>query len=147
MPIMDVTYPRGALSDDARDELIEELTTVLLRAERAPDTEFFRGVTWVFVHELPEGHVYTAGRPAEAPIFRIDTTTPQGALSDRRRAELVENAPDAVKRAAGVPDDELLRIFVLCHEVDEGSWGAAGQVVRFAALRETAAAERAKAEA
>ncbi|HEV2812184.1 MAG TPA: tautomerase family protein [Solirubrobacteraceae bacterium] len=147
MPIMDVTYPRGALSDDARDELIEELTTVLLRAERAPDTEFFRGVTWVFVHELPEGHVYTAGRPAEAPIFRIDTTTPQGALSDRRRAELVENATDAVKRAAGVPDDELLRIFVLCHEVDEGSWGAAGQVVRFAALRETAAAERAKAEA
>jgi phenylpyruvate tautomerase PptA (4-oxalocrotonate tautomerase family) len=147
MPIMDVTYPEGALSPDARDTLIEELTAVLLRAERAPDTEFFRSVTWVFVHELPAAHVYTAGRPAEAPIFRIDTTTPQGALSDRRRAELVANATDAVKRAADLPDDQLLRVFVLCHEVDEGSWGAAGQVVQFAALRETAAAERAKAEA
>ena len=147
MPIMDVTYPEGALSPEARDELVEELTTVLLRAERAPDTEFFRSVTWVFVHELPAAHVYTAARPAGAPIFRIDTTTPQGALSDRRREELVGAATDAVRRIAGVPEDELLRVFVLCHEVDEGSWGAAGQVVRFAALRETAAAERAKAQA
>lgn len=147
MPIMDVTYPEGALSPAARDELIEELTTVLLRAERAPDTEFFRSVTWVFVHELPAANVYTAGRPAEAPIFRIEATTPQGALSDRRREELVGAATDAVKRIAEVPDDELLRVFVLCHEIDEGSWGAAGQVVRFAALREAAAAERAQAKA
>ena len=145
MPIMDVTYPAGALTPDARDSLIEELTGVLLRAERAPDTEFFRSVTWVFVHELPAEHVYTAGRPATAPIFRIDTTTPQGALSDRRREELVTNATEVVKRIADVPDEELLRIFVLCHEVDEGSWGAAGNVVRFEALRETAAAERAAA--
>jgi phenylpyruvate tautomerase PptA (4-oxalocrotonate tautomerase family) len=145
MPIMDVTYPEGALSPEARDTLVEELTTVLLRAERAPDTEFFRSVTWVFAHELPQANVYTSGRPAEAPIFRVDTTTPHGALSDRRRQELVENATHAVKRAAGIPDDELLRVFVLCHEVDEGSWGAGGQVVRFAALREAAAAERAKA--
>ena len=144
MPIMDVTYPEGALTPEARDTLIEELTTVLLRAERAPDTDFFRSVTWVFVHEVP--HVYTAGKPAEQSIFRIDATTPQGALSDRRRGELVANATDAVQRAANIPDDQLLRVFVLCHEVDEGSWGAAGQVVQFAALRETAAAERAKAE-
>ena len=45
MPIMDVTYPQGALDDDARDALVDDLTTVLLRAERAPDTEFFRNVT------------------------------------------------------------------------------------------------------
>ena len=146
MPIMDVTYPEGALSPESRDELIEELTGVLLRAERAPDTEFFRSVTWVFVHELPVAHVYTAGRPAEASIFRIEATTPQGALSDRRREELVTNATEVGKRLADVPDEQLLRVFVLCHEVDEGSWGAAGQVVRFQALREAAAAEREKAK-
>ena len=146
MPIMDVTYPEGALSPQARDELVDELTAVLLRAERAPDTDFFRSVTWVFVHEVP--HVYTAGRPVEAPVFRIEATTPEGALSDRRREEFVASATEAARRAAGLGEDDLLRVFVLCHEVDEGSWGAGGQVVRFAALRETAAAERAaKAEA
>ena len=147
MPIMDVTYPQGALSDDARDELMEELTAVLLRAERAPDTEFFRSVTWVFVHELPAAHVYTAARPVEAPVFRVEATTPEGALSDRRREELVVAATDAVRRAAGLGDDDLLRVFVLCHEIDEGSWGAGGQVVRFSALREAAAAERERTKA
>ena len=63
MPIIDLTYPEGALAPDTRAELVDELTTVLLRAERAPDTEFFRSVTWVYVHELPEHNVLAAGKP------------------------------------------------------------------------------------
>ena len=55
MPIFEVTYPEGALSSDARSKLMEDLTTALLRAERAPDTEFFRSITWSYVHELPQG--------------------------------------------------------------------------------------------
>jgi hypothetical protein len=42
MRMMDLTYPAGALTPDAKDELVDELTTVLLRAERAPDAQFFR---------------------------------------------------------------------------------------------------------
>lgn len=144
MPMMDVTYPAGALSEDQRTELADQLTTILLRAERAPDTEFFRNVTWVYMHELPEGNVYAAGRPVEDAIFRVDVTTPEGALSDRRREELVAAATGAVREIAGIPDEQALRVWVLCHEVDEGSWGAGGAVVRFEALREAAKAEREK---
>ena len=147
MPILDVTYPEGALTADQRTELADGLTTVLLRAERAPDTDFFRKVTWVFLHELPEGTVLTAGRPVERPIFRVECTTPEGALSDRRREELVGEATRVVREVAGVPEEEAMRIFVLCREIDEGSWGAAGQVVRFQQLREAAKAEREKADA
>ena len=144
MPLIDLTYPAGALSDDARDTLADELTSAILRAERAPETGFFRDVTWVTVNET---RVYTSGKPDRPPVFRVDAITPEGALSDRRREEFVVSATEAVQRAAGIPDDELLRIFVIHHEVDEGSWGAGGQVVRFAQLRETAKAEREKAEA
>ena len=147
MPIMDVTYPQGALTEDQRTELADELTTVLLRAERAPDTDFFREVTWVFVHELPEGTILTAGRPVEQPIFRVECTTPEGALSDRRRAELVAEATRVVRAVAGIAEEDAMRIFVLCREIDEGSWGAGGQVIRFQQLREAAKAEREKAEA
>jgi phenylpyruvate tautomerase PptA (4-oxalocrotonate tautomerase family) len=147
MPIMDVTYPQGALTEDQRTELADELTTVLLRAERAPDTDFFREVTWVFVHELPEGTVLTAGRPVEQPIFRVECTTPEGALSDRRREELVAEATRVVREVAGIAEEDAMRIFVLCREIDEGSWGAGGQVIRFEQLREAAKAEREKAEA
>lgn len=141
MPLIDVTFPAGAVAPDVREPLVNDLTTVLLRAERAPDTEFFRDVTWVHLHELPAGDVYAGGRPVTAPTVRVDVTTPEGALSDRRRRELVGEATRVVREHTGIPEDVALRIWVLCHEVAEGSWGAAGQVVQFAALR-AAAGER-----
>jgi phenylpyruvate tautomerase PptA (4-oxalocrotonate tautomerase family) len=97
------------------------------------------------VHELPAEHVYTAGSPAEKPIFKVEATTPEGALSDRRRGEFVESATAHVREAADIPAEEGLRVFVIHREVAEGSWGAAGQVVMFSALREAAQAEREKA--
>ena len=147
MPLLDVTYPQGALSDDARERLADELTAALLRAERAPDTEFFRSIPWLYLHELPAGAVRAAGRPADPPTFRVEATTPEGALSDRRRKEFVAEATRAVCEAAAIPEEQALRVWVLCHEVPEGSWGAAGQVVEFAALRAAAAQERERAQA
>lgn len=144
---MDVTFPAGALTADQRTELADELTTVLLRAERAPDTDFFREVTWIFMHELPEGAVLTAGRPVEKPIFKIICTTPEGALSARRRGELVAEATRVVREVAGIPEEDAMRIFVLCREIDEGSWGAGGHVIQFEQLRAIAAEQREKSDA
>jgi phenylpyruvate tautomerase PptA (4-oxalocrotonate tautomerase family) len=141
MPIFEVTYPEGALAPEARSRLMEDLTTALLRAERAPDTNFFRNVTWSYVHELPTGAVHAAGRPVAEPTFKIDVTTPEGALSDRRREELVSEATRIVREAAGIGDEDALRVWVLLHEVAEGSWGAGGQVIRFEQLRSIAKQE------
>ena len=69
MPMMDLTYPMGTLTAEQRTKLVDELTTVLLRAERAPDTQFFRDIAWTYVHELPEGTVLAAGRPVARPTF------------------------------------------------------------------------------
>lgn len=146
MPIFELTYPEGALSTDARSKLVDDLTTILLRAERAPDTEFFRNITWSYVHELPEGAVNAGGRPVADPTFKIDVTTPEGALSDRRREELVAEATRVVREAAGLGDEDVLRVWVLLHEVAEGRWGAGGQVIQFQQLLELAKAERDKSE-
>jgi phenylpyruvate tautomerase PptA (4-oxalocrotonate tautomerase family) len=142
LPLIDITYPQGALTAEQRDELTAGLTAALLRAERAPDTDFFRSITWAYVHELPAEHVRAAGRPVVAPTFRVEATTPQGALSDRRRAEFVAAATRVVCEVAGIPEEEALRVWVLCHEVPEGSWGAAGNVVQFQQL--AAAAQQAR---
>jgi len=145
VPVFELTYPQGALVPEARAQLLEDLTTALLRAERAPDTEFFRSVTWSYVHELPRDSVLAAGHPVEQPTFKIDVTTPEGALSDRRREELVVEATRLVREAAGIGEQDALRVWVLMHEVAEGSWGAAGHVVRFEQLREAAKAQREQA--
>ena len=135
MPVFEITYPQGALEPEVRQKLVDDLTTTLLRAERAPDTGFFRDVTWAYVHEMPAGSVLAAGRPVEKPTFKIDVTTPQGALSDRRRQELTVEATRLVLEAAGLPGEDSIRVFVLMHEVAEGSWGAAGQIIQFEQLR------------
>jgi phenylpyruvate tautomerase PptA (4-oxalocrotonate tautomerase family) len=145
MPIFEVTCPQGALTPEARSKLMEDLTTALLRAERAPDTEFFRSVTWSYLHELPADAVHAAGQPVESPTFKIDVTTPEGALSARRRKELVAEATSIVREAAGIAEEDALRVWVLMHEVAEGSWGAGGQVIQFQQLREIAKSQREEA--
>ena len=147
MPKLDLTFPAGALGDDARRELPTQLAAALLRWEGAPDTEFFRAITWVHLHELPVEAVFTADGQAELSHFVVDVTVPQGALSDRRKGGLVEEASKLVRDAAGLAEEDGVRVWVLIHEVAEGNWGAAGQIVRFEQLRAAARAEREKAEA
>jgi phenylpyruvate tautomerase PptA (4-oxalocrotonate tautomerase family) len=142
MPIMDLTYPAGTFTPEARTQLVDELTTVLLHAERAPNTEFFRNITWVYVHELPEGTLLAAGQPVQQPTFRLQVTIPQGALSDRRKGELVAEATKTIRGAAGIAEADALRVWVLINEVPEGNWGAAGNVIHFEQLRQLAAQER-----
>jgi phenylpyruvate tautomerase PptA (4-oxalocrotonate tautomerase family) len=145
VPRVELTFPAGALSEDAKRELPQQLAESMLRWEGAPDTEFFRAISWVHVHELPAEAVYTADGQAELSQFVVDVTVPQGGLSDRRRAGLVEEFTKLVREAAGLSDEEAIRVWVLVHEVPEGFWGAAGQIVRFEQLREAAKAERDKA--
>ena len=144
MPLIDLTLSEGSIAPDDRAKLAEELIAVVLRAERAPDTDFFRSVTWSFVHELPQGATVAGG--AE-PVFRAVFTVPEGALSDRRKQELVSEATKAISNAAGLGDEDGLRVFVLVNEVPEGNWGAAGNVISFEQLREIAAQQREQAPA
>ncbi|MDQ2631571.1 MAG: tautomerase family protein [Actinomycetota bacterium] len=147
MPMIDLTYPDGALPAERRQALVEDLTTVLLRAERAPDTDFFRSVTWIYLHELPADAVIAAGRPVAEPTFRVEVRVPEGALSQRRKEEFVAEATRVVLEAAGLEEADAMRVWVLIAEVPEGSWGAAGNVVSFEQLRAAAAQQREAAEA
>jgi phenylpyruvate tautomerase PptA (4-oxalocrotonate tautomerase family) len=146
MPLMNLTYPEGTFTPEERTAVAESLTTALLHAERAPDTDFFRSITWVYVHEMPAGTVLASGRPVSQPTFRLDVTTPEGALSDRRRAEMVSEATRILLDAAGLNAEDSMRVWVLLHEVPEGRWGAAGEIVRFQQLVDAAKAERERAD-
>ena len=146
MPKLDVTLPDDALSPDARRELPEKLGATLLRWEGAPDTEFFRSITWAHLIELPAAAIRTPDGEAE-PHAVVEVTVPDGALSDRRKAGLVEEVTGDVLAATGWGDEAALRVWVLIREVPDGNWGAGKQIIRFEQLREAAKAEREKAEA
>ncbi|MDX3112245.1 MULTISPECIES: tautomerase family protein [Streptomyces] len=132
MPMIRLTVPTGALTKEGRATVQRDLAAVLLRWEGAPDTAFFRAQAWSYLTELPEGAQATA--EDDAPRFLVEVTVPQGALSERRKAGLVEDATKTVLAAAGLAPAEALRVWVLVNEQPDGTWGAGGAVVRYADL-------------
>jgi phenylpyruvate tautomerase PptA (4-oxalocrotonate tautomerase family) len=65
MPMLELTYPEGALQPDARALLVEQLTAALMRWEGGPDTAFLRQATWALIHERPAWAINRAGAPAD----------------------------------------------------------------------------------
>ncbi|KUM76204.1 tautomerase family protein [Streptomyces curacoi] len=132
MPMIRLTAPAGALTEQGRSSVQRDLAAALLRWEGAPDTAFFRAQAWSYLVELPEGAQTTA--EDDAPRFLVEVTVPQGALSERRKAGLVEEATNTVLSAAGLTPQDALRVWVLVHEQPDGTWGAGGSVIRYADL-------------
>jgi len=132
MPMIRLTVPSGSLTEEGRKTVQRDLAAVLLRWEGAPDTAFFRAQAWSYLVELPEGAQTTA--EDDEPRFLVDVTVPQGALSERRKAGLVQDASKTVLAAAGLSEGDVLRVWVLVHEQPDGTWGAGGSVIRYADL-------------
>lgn len=146
MPMIDVTLPEGALSEEKRDALAERLTTTLLKWEGAGDLAFARQITVVYFDERRAGTVYVAGAQATEPRYRLLVTIPDGAITDdERKAGLVDELTQAVLEVDGASGDEAaFRVWVFIHEVPDGHWAGAGRIFR---LRDIARLVRSGGEA
>jgi phenylpyruvate tautomerase PptA (4-oxalocrotonate tautomerase family) len=133
MPMIDLTFVRGSLNDQALGLLTDELVAVLLRAEGAPDTPFLRDNTLVYLHALDPAAQSVGGRGAGAPRFRVEMTVFEGTLSQDRKERLAADVHAAVCAAAGIePEGERsLHVWTLIHEIPEGNWAGGGKVIYY----------------
>ena len=107
MPMIDLTYVRGSLHDQALRRLTDELVTALLRAEHAPDPPFLRDNALVYLHDLDPAAQSVGGRGSGAPRFRVEMTVFEGGLSRDRKEQLAADVHAAVCSAAGIePEGE-----------------------------------------
>jgi phenylpyruvate tautomerase PptA (4-oxalocrotonate tautomerase family) len=133
MPMIDLTYVRGSLDDEALGRLTDELVTALLRAERAPDTPFLRDNTLVYLHDLDPAALSVGGRGPGAPRFRVEMTVFEGALSKDRKEQLAADVHAAVCTAAGIEPEgaRAFQVWTLIHEIPEGNWAGGGKVIYY----------------
>jgi phenylpyruvate tautomerase PptA (4-oxalocrotonate tautomerase family) len=133
MPMIDVTFVRGSVDDEALTRLTDELVTALLRAERAPDTPFLRDNTWVYLHAVDSSEFSVGGRGPGTPRFRIDLTVFEGALSQDRKEQLTADVHAAVCAAAGIEPQgaRAFHVWTLIHEIPEGNWAGGGKVIYY----------------
>src|ERR1700752_1673044 len=102
MPMIDLTFVRGSMEDEALSRLTDQVGTALLRAKRAPDTPFLRDNTWVYLHPLEPVELSIGGRGPGAPRFRVDLTVFEGALPADRKEQLSADVHAAVCAATGI---------------------------------------------
>ncbi|WP_055405681.1 MULTISPECIES: tautomerase family protein [unclassified Mycobacterium] len=133
MPMIDLTFVRGAVDDRALSHLTEELVAALLRAERAPDTPFLRDNTWVYTHAIDAAELSVGGRGPGAPRFRVDVTVFAGALDKDRKEQLAADVHAAVCAAAEIDPrgERAFHVWTLIHEIPEGNWAGGGQIIYY----------------
>jgi phenylpyruvate tautomerase PptA (4-oxalocrotonate tautomerase family) len=137
MPLVRLTYPRGALAPAQKRRLAETLTQIVLDAEVDAVTDSGRMVTVVQFQEAAaddwavggELRSATSGAPDH---FIVDVIVLEGLLEGERRSAVhsrVAEAFRAVFEEDGGDPTRSLRVWILVQEIREGSWGAAGRTV------------------
>jgi phenylpyruvate tautomerase PptA (4-oxalocrotonate tautomerase family) len=134
MPMIDLTMPAGALSDEALDSLSDTLMRALLRAEQvSEDVATKELLSWFFVREIPPRRMYGGAQPVNGrPLFRIDVSVPEDVLDTERKDRFVAEATDLILAAAGLDRDDAgnkARVWVIFREVPDGSWGGGGRIL------------------
>ncbi len=132
MPMIDLNLPADALSAEREEQLVDELTSILLKAEGAdPNDPVVRQIAWVVVHHTP---IYAGGRLPSKPHYRVTVSVPEGQLNSlERRQALVTEVTDAVVKADGADDPKAQdRVWVFPLEIPEGRWGASGTILGLA---------------
>jgi phenylpyruvate tautomerase PptA (4-oxalocrotonate tautomerase family) len=125
MPLIEVTLPKGLLAAKERAALADELAGAVLKAEGAPDTPKSRSLTWVFVHEAPEGAWVVKGAGPEGPRVLVRITVPDWSLSPARRRRVGRDVHRALSARFGRPLG-VEEAWILIHEVPPGDWNAGG---------------------
>jgi phenylpyruvate tautomerase PptA (4-oxalocrotonate tautomerase family) len=136
MPLVRITYPRGALTQDHKARLAESLTDIVLDAEVDAVTTPGRMVTVIQYTEASADDWAVAGVMRSAASdpqdhFIVDVIVLEALLDGARRADVHARVTKAFQDAFGDSADPMLpfRVWVLVHEVREGGWGAAGRTM------------------
>lgn len=135
MPLIQVTAPQGALSKAKQDALMTRLSNALLKAEGASvEDAGAQSLVWAYFIQQPEGTTYVGGEAIGEPPLRIAVTTPEGALGEGTRKQLVEEIGTIVDEIYG-PFEGRLNHWAMLYEVMEGSWAGGGQIFPLAGIQ------------
>lgn len=145
MPMIDLYLPTDALTAERELQLIDELTTILVKAEGAdPTNEAVRQIAWVVVHHTP---IYAGGNLPTKPHYRVIASVPEGQVNtlDRRQALVADVTAAVVKAEASDDPDAHHRVWVFPLEIPEGRWGAGGSIMGLADIINTVIGDKEKA--
>ncbi len=129
MPMIDAFIPDNALTPQAEQQLVREVTDLVIKHEIGdPTNERARNASWLSLHRPT---VFVGGALATQPRYRFIVSVPEGQFDAERREAITAEITTAVANAEGHPLDEVkARVWVITIEIPDGAWGARGRVNR-----------------
>jgi phenylpyruvate tautomerase PptA (4-oxalocrotonate tautomerase family) len=133
MPMIDLTVPPGALSEEHKATLVEELTNLIVKWEegtqaRATATRPGPSSTKPTASRSPAG----CGPPARRPLYRVIVSIPKGSLNDDRKAGLVADVTETImeteRREPWKHDPH--RVWCIVNDMPDGDLGAGRRILR-----------------
>lgn len=130
MPVIDVTYPAGSLSQEAQEAIAFQLTDILMEIEGTKGIAAIAAGTWLLLHESAPNTLAVGGKFALGR-YRVEVATPEGTLSMAQKAELIRRVTDTVLEIEGTTPDtaQRARVYCLISEIPDGGWGFLGQAI------------------
>ncbi len=134
MPMITVEYPEGALLQEQKDALAEEMTHVLLQIEGGADTPEGRSIAWVRFRPIAAADWYIGGTAdrkyvAAAGKFLIELNVPEGSMDQTRKSEAHRVIHDAFLRVTGTAGEKGAgrSVWVQIFEWPEGHFATSGR--------------------
>lgn len=134
MPLITVEYPEGALLQDQKDALAEEMTHVLLQIEGGADTPEGRSIAWVRFRPIAAADWYIGGTTdrkyvSAAGKFLIELNVPEGSMDQARKSEAHHAINNAFLRVTGTADEKgaARSVWIQIFEWPEGHFATSGR--------------------
>ena len=153
MPLLRITYHRGALTDAQKSRLAREVSPILLEGEVGRVIPEGMKLSYVLFQEVdPRSDWFVGGEPdLDAPQggrFLFDIWYLEGASTRAEKSEIQRKMNEIIAKTVGVDGSFPNRLtdWVIVHEVPEGAWGASGVTVGIAAANEALGGSTSRAE-
>ena len=144
MPIMQIYYPQGSLTDERKGALAQRLTDVLLLMEGNAKTTAGLGFASVLFTEVAQSDWWVGGRTDAAYVmppgkFLVRVTIPEGYMNQAHKTEVHAAIAAAIVAVTGNPNDpgQGGSVQVIIDEVAEGNWGVHGKTISLADIADT----------
>lgn len=129
MPLIYLNAPEGTFSDEARDALAQELTTIGLECEDLPQHPFDRSTCWIYFRDYPPGKVYHGGIPGGTKVIALEVNSFAGLPTTEGKRSLYKRYTEAIRKHAEIPQGDRVPVYVVVREVETRDWGVFGSTL------------------
>jgi phenylpyruvate tautomerase PptA (4-oxalocrotonate tautomerase family) len=103
--------------------MVEELTTIALKIEGLPDTDFVRSTAWTYIQEYGTENIFKGGSPQNANGIIVQIQIFEGGLDTVRKGEIIEALTTIIQRNT----NRQVPIYIMIMELKADHWGFLGK--------------------